>query len=106
MKLYHFTQPKNMGAIARHGLKPRVNLGTWFMTNGTPVVWLTSHESNRATRADVEHVKKYGQGYEVEEGGLMYGGPARVTVHLDSRSKCLRTYGEFVRSQPRMNAAR
>ena len=64
MKLYHFTTPG----------KPnyRSSCADWsraftdstpiratmdWQTMGRPVVWLTTQESNRATKADVDHLK-------------------------------------------------
>src|SRR5437762_6940466 len=69
------------------------------MTGGVPVVWLTRQQSNLLTAADVAHLQKHGC-LDRKEGDPMFGGKARLTVHLNSRKRLMR-YGDFLRQEGR-----
>jgi hypothetical protein len=94
MKLYHYTMIENLLPISWNGLKPKNALDegeTW--QTGRPVVWLTRQESNAATAADVEHLARLG--VSVVLGALLFGGPGRVTVHLERHDRKLVRYAEI-----------
>jgi hypothetical protein len=57
MRLYHFTQKKNLLSIAMRGLTPNVP-GEPLMTRGEPVVWLTRRPSLAPTAADIAFMQE------------------------------------------------
>jgi hypothetical protein len=95
MKLYHFTLTQNLLLVSWSGLKPQPDAlgecGTWRA--GRPVVWLTRQESNAATAADVEHYARLD--IPVVLGEPLFGGPERVTVHLERHDRKLVRYAEI-----------
>jgi hypothetical protein len=57
---------------------------------------LTRQESNLATAADVAFLRE-SHGADYQEGDMMFGGKARLTVTLDRASKRLVRYVDFLR---------
>ena len=97
MKLFHYTHPGTYLRIAAEGLLPHAKEENYHMTGGIPVVWLTTETSNVATAQHIAHMTKVtGQADRAPED-LMYGGTARLTVHLDRVGKKLMSYPDFVR---------
>lgn len=100
MKLYHFTYPENLFRIHLRGLEPgihrqRTNPGAMdWQTMGRPVVWLTTQESNRATKADVDHLKSLH--LERNVGDEMFGGSVRIAVDVERHNKRLVKYTTFL----------
>lgn len=96
MILYHFTHPGTVLRIAAEGLKPDARPENAFMTGGVPVVWLTRQPSNIVTAADVTHMQKH-DCLDRNEGDLLFGGTARVTVELQPQKRLVR-YRDFLKA--------
>ncbi|MCK1367233.1 hypothetical protein [Bradyrhizobium sp. 62] len=94
MIFHHFTHPGTALIVAGAGLKPQLKASNAHMTDGLPVVWLTRQHSNVATKADVDHCKRFG--VDKKEGDLMYGGTARITVRAERHNRRLMRYGHFL----------
>ena len=97
MKLYHFTTTQNLLLVSWNGLKPGAN-AAW--QTGRPCVWLTRQESNVATAADVERCAGFGVEWEI--GAPVFGGPERVTVHLERHDRKLVPYRDVATAEARL----
>jgi hypothetical protein len=93
MRLFHYTHPSRCLLIAMHGLSPQCREENALMTGGLPVVWLTKERSNVVSPEHVQQLAVLGVVAKV--GEPMYGGSARLEVHLDRSDKLLR-YADFV----------
>ncbi len=97
MQLFHFTEPSIYLHIAYQGLLPHCKELNAPMTNGVPVVWLTRETSNIVTTAYLaEVVKLCREPLERKVGEPVYGGTARLTVHLDRADRKLVRYADFL----------
>ena len=96
MILYHFTHPGTVLRIAKEGLKPVARPDNAFMTGGVPVVWLTRQPSNIVTAADVAHMQTH-DCVDRNEGDLIFGGNARLTVELQPQKRLVR-YRDFLKA--------
>lgn len=99
MILYHFTTPANVLLISVEGLKPAAQNDNVHMTQGKPVVWLTTQSNNRLTAEDVAFLKM-SQVY-VDVGQYAYGGGARLAVQLELNNKRLKRYFDLLSPQAR-----
>jgi hypothetical protein len=96
MIFYHFTHPGTVLKIAAEGLKPEARPDNAFMTGGVPVVWLTRQQSNIVTTADVAYMQKH-DCLDRQEGDLLFGGTARLTVELQPQKRLMR-YRDFLKT--------
>jgi hypothetical protein len=97
MRLFHYTHPSLYLFIAGDGLLPHCKELNAPMTGGVPVVWLTREVSNHATAASIAGiVKLFGESFEQKVGEPMYGGTARLAVHLDRADQKLMRYADFL----------
>jgi hypothetical protein len=94
MKLYHYTQRKNLFGIATRGLTPTPNDD--FMTLWQPVVWLTTQETLKPTEADLAHFRTmpgYREGDDARFAeAMLLDVDVRLTVKIPTPDKRLVHY--------------
>jgi hypothetical protein len=96
MKLYHYTQRKNLFGIAMRGLTPTPNDELGFMTLWQPAAWLTTQETLKPTEADWAHHRTK-PGYREEDDArfaeaMLLERDVRLTVKIPTPDKRLVHY--------------
>jgi hypothetical protein len=100
MDLYHFTYPKYLKSILRHGLRPANGSasGSVNMTGGKKVVWLTTRPSLVPSRRAREMMLL--RGISVKSGGSnLPHATVCLRVRLATHDKALKHWLRWARKQ-------
>lgn len=95
MRLYHFTEAKNLVGISIRGLAPQP---CGPLTMGQEVVWLSTQETLRPTQADLDWGAVHLEEPERYREQMILGCDTRLTVHLSTASKRLVHYHTWLRT--------
>jgi hypothetical protein len=93
LKLFHFTEKKNLLSIAMRGLTPNVP-DLSLTTMGQAVVWLTRQQTMKPTAADIAYLKAsdHPEDLELFSESMLLNKDTRLTVNLSNVGKRLCHY--------------